>query len=74
MFAGLILKTQATKIFDWLIEVFTKHGEILILHITKINLKFQLQLGMINLTCLMDHILFETFKTILSTLLKTIRL
>ena len=34
------------------------------------NLKFLLQLGMINLICLMDHILFQTFKIILSILLK----
>ena len=38
------------------------------------NLKFQLQLGMMNLTCLMDHIQFQTFKIILSTLLKKLKL
>ena len=36
----------------------------------KINLKYLLQLGMMNLICLMDHILFQTFKVILNTLLK----
>ena len=71
MFAGLILKIQTTKILHWLIEVFITHGGISNLHITKINWKFQLRVEMINLTCLMDHILFQTFKTILSTLLKT---
>ena len=39
-----------------------------------INLKFLLQLGMMNLICLMDHALFQTFKIILSTLLKNIKL
>ena len=29
------------------------------------NLKYQLQRGMINLNCLMDHILYQIFKTIL---------
>ena len=41
------------------------------LHITTINLKFLLQLGMMNLICLMDHILFQTFKVILNALKKT---
>ena len=35
-----------------------------------VNLKFLLQPAMTNLTCLMDHILFQTFKIILNTLLK----
>ena len=34
------------------------------------DLKFLLQLGMINLICLMDHILFQTFKIMLTILLK----
>ena len=29
------------------------------------NLKYQLQRGMINLNCLVDHILYQIFKTIL---------
>ena len=37
------------------------------LHITTINLKSLLQLGMMNLICPMDHILFQTFKIILNT-------
>ena len=40
------------------------------LHITRIDLKFLLQHGMLNLMCQMDHILFQTFKIILSTLSK----
>ena len=31
-----------------------------------INLQYLLQLGMMNLICLMDYILFQTFKTILN--------
>ena len=38
------------------------------------KLRFLLQLGMMNLICLMDHILFETFKIILSALLKNMKL
>ena len=38
------------------------------------NLKFQLQLGMMNLTCLMDHIQFQTFKIILSNSNKIIKI
>ena len=34
-----------------------------------INLKFQLQREMMNLICLMIHILFQAFKIILSTLM-----
>ena len=40
------------------------------LHIATINLKFLLQLGMMNLICLMDHILFQSLKIFLSILLK----
>ena len=42
--------------------------------ISTIKLKFLFQLGMMNLICLMDHILFQTFKIILSTLLKSMKL
>ena len=35
-------------------------------HTTTINLKYQLQHGMINLNDLMNHILYQIFKTILS--------
>ena len=43
------------------------------LHIRTKQLKFLLQLGMMNLIYLMDHIhlMDQTFKKILSTLLKT---
>ena len=43
-------------------------------HIITINLKFMLQLGMINSICLMDTILFQTFKIVLSTYLKNMKL
>ena len=72
LLTNLILKTQ-TKILDWSIYTFITHGGILNLHITTINLKFQLQLGMMNLTCLMDHIQSQTFNIILSMLLKNMR-
>ena len=49
-------------------------GKTLNLHIATINLKFLLQLGMTNLICLMDHILFQTFEIILNTLLKNMKL
>ena len=38
------------------------------------NNKSLLQLGMMNLICLMDHVLFQTFKNILSTLLKNMKI
>ena len=50
--------------------MFITHGKILSLHITTINLKSLLQLGLMNLIFLMDHILFQIFKIISSTLLK----
>ena len=40
------------------------------LHITTINLKFQLRLEMMNLIFLMDNSLFQTFKITLSILSK----
>ena len=39
----------------------------------KINLKYQLQHGMKSLNCLMDHIMCEIFKTILSISSKNMR-
>ena len=36
----------------------------------KINLKYLLQLGMMNMICLIVHILFQTFKIILNISLK----
>ena len=53
---------------------FITHGKTLNLHITTINLKYLPQLGMINLICLMDHIILQTFKIILNILLKNMRL
>ena len=43
-------------------------------YIMTINLKYLLQLGMMNLIYLMDHILFQTFKIILNILLKKMKL
>ena len=51
-----------------------QHGEILSLHFTTINLNSLLQLGMINLICLMKNILFQTFKNILCSLLNNMML
>ena len=67
---NLILKTPK-KIFHEVIRVSTTHGKTLNQHITTINLKFLLQLGMIFLICLMVLILLRTFKIILNSLLKT---
>ena len=44
-------------IWQWIIQLFITHGETLNQHTTTINLKFQHQLGMMSLICLMDHIL-----------------
>ena len=44
------------------------------LHITTINFKLLLQLGMMNLIYLMDPILFQIFKIILNISLKNMRL
>ena len=40
------------------------------LHITTINLKFMLQLGMINLVWLMDHILFSDIQDFFGYIIK----
>ena len=44
----------------------TTHGKILNLNTTTINLKYMLQLGMMNLIDLMDLIRFLIFKAILN--------
>ena len=44
------------------------------LHITTINLKCLLKLGMTNLICLMGYILFQRFKLVLNTSLKNMKL
>ena len=49
-----------------------KHGKMLNLHIITINLKHLFQLGMMNFICLMDHILFQTYKIALIISLKNI--
>ena len=45
------------------------YGKTLNQHTTT-NLKFLLQLGMMNLICLMDHILLQTFRIILNLSLR----
>ena len=51
-----------------------KNIKTLRLHITTVNLNYLLQLGLVSLICLMDHFLFQTYKIILSTLLKSMKL
>ena len=48
------------------ILAFTAHGKILKSHTKMINLKYQLRHRMKSLNYLMDHILYQTFKNILS--------
>ena len=43
------------------------------MHITAINLKYLLQIEMMNLICLMDHILCLIYKIILNTLPKNMK-
>ena len=45
-------------------SVFIIHGKTLNLNTTTINLKFLLQLGIMNLICLMDHVLFLIYKIV----------
>ena len=54
----------------WLIQVFITRGKTLNLHITATNLIYLLQRGMTNLIYLMDHILNQIFKIILSFFFK----
>ena len=51
-----------------------KNIKTLSLHITTVNLNYLLQLGLVSLICLVDHFLFQTYKIILSTLLKSMKL
>ena len=53
------------KVLLYQILVFIIHGKTWKAHTKMTNLKYQLQRGMINLNCLMDHILYQIFKTIL---------
>ena len=48
-------------------------GKIKVSHIKAINLKYQLQHGMINLNCLMNQILYQIIKIILSTSSKNMK-
>ena len=58
-------------IWHWIIQVFITQGETLNQHTTTTNLKFQHQLGIMNLICLMDHILLQTSKATLNLSSKT---
>ena len=58
-----------TKLSIYLLHMEKK----LSLHISTTNLKSLLQPGMMNLIYLIDHILLQTFKIILSTLLKNMK-
>ena len=50
------------------------HGKTLNQHTKTINLKVQHQLGMMNLICLMDHILLKTCKITLNLSSKSTKL
>ena len=52
---------------------FTIRGKIEKSHTKIINLKYQLRHGMKNLNYLIDHILYQIFKTILSISSKNMR-
>ena len=52
---------------------FAIHEKILNRHINLINIKHQLQHGMKSLNYLMDHVLYQIFKTILSVSSKNTR-
>ena len=54
------------------ILAFTIHGEIQKTHTKIINSKYQLQYGTKNLNYLVNHILYQIFKNILSISSKTI--
>ena len=54
--------------------VFMIHGNTLNLNTTTTNLKFLLQLGMMNLICLMDVILLLTYKIVLNISSKNMKL
>ena len=53
--------------------VFITHGKIQKSHLKIIKLKFRLRYGMKSLNYLIDHILYQMFKTILSTSSKNMR-
>ena len=57
---------RGEKILPYQILVFIIHRKTYKNHTTTINVKYQLQHGMINLNYLVDHILYQIFKIILS--------
>ena len=62
----LSLKTPNNKNIELVNSVFTTRGKTLNHNTATISLKYLLQLGKINLICLMDLIQFLTFKTTLN--------
>ena len=57
---------RGEKILLYQILVFIIHRKTYKNHTTTINVKYQLQHGMINLNYLVDHILYQIFEIILS--------
>ena len=62
----LDLRRGEKSILLYQILVFITHGKTSKAHLITMNLKYQLQHGMINLIYLMDHILYQIFKIILN--------
>ena len=58
------------SVFLYQILAYTVHGKIQKSFMRKINLRYQLQHWMKNLDYLLDHILYQIFKTILNIYLK----
>ena len=62
------------RVLHYQILVFITHGKTKKAHAITINLKYQHQHGMINLNCLMDCMLYQIFKIILSLFKKNRKL
>ena len=61
---------SGAKVLLYQILVFSIHRKTERAHIITINLKYQLQHGMMNLSYQIDYILYQIFKTISSIFLK----
>ena len=70
----LNLKNPNNKNTGWLIQVFTTRGKTSNQNTITINLKYLLQLGMLNLICLMFLIQFLTFRITLNLSSKNVKL
>ena len=55
------------------ILAFTRHGKIQISHIKIVNLRYQVQHGMLNLHYMLDHIMYQISGTILSKSSKNVK-